>query len=146
MKHSRFLRGIAVAVAAGAGAGEQPTPPPKTTARAASRASYEKDLPNSLAREAKIPEATAAATALAKVPTGKIASVELERESGKLLYSYDIKVPGKSGIEEVQVDAMTGAIFGKVTHEGPATEKKEADDEAKEKSAAKSKTKKPPMI
>src|SRR4051812_43685757 len=103
---------------------------------------YKKDLPDSLVREAKIGESTAAATALAKVPKGKVSSVELEREGGKLLYSYDIKVPGKSGIDEVQVDAVTGAIVGKVVHESAAAEKKEAADEAKEKSAgSKSKAK-----
>jgi uncharacterized membrane protein YkoI len=146
MKKLGKLSMIALLVAA-ASAGAQATPAAKTATKSAStKTSYKKDLPDSLVREAKITEAAAAATALAKVPTGKVASVELERESGKLLYSYDMKVPGKSGIDEVQVDAMTGVIFGKVTHEGPATEKKEAADEAKEKSSAKQKTKKPPMM
>jgi uncharacterized membrane protein YkoI len=111
-------------------------------------ADYKKDLPDSLVREAKVSEPAAAATALAKVHNGKVASVELEREKGKLLYSYDIKVAGKSGIDEVQVDAMTGGIIGKVVHESAAAEKKEAADEAKEKKAAvktKAPTKKPPM-
>jgi uncharacterized membrane protein YkoI len=108
---------------------------------------YKKDLPDSLTREAKVTETAAAATALAKVPKGAIASVELEREGGKLLYSYDIKVAGKSGIDEVQVNAITGAIVGKVVHESPAAEKRETADEAKEKKAGvvKPKTKKPPM-
>ena len=29
--------------------------------------------------------------------------MELEKENGKLIYSYDIKTEGKSGIDEVQV-------------------------------------------
>ena len=107
-------------------------------------ASYKKDVPDSLARHAKIAEATAAATALAKVPNGRIESVELEREAGKLLYSYDIKVPGKAGIEEVRIDAVTGTLVGKVEHESPAAEKKEAAAEAREKKATPAKTKKPP--
>ncbi len=31
--------------------------------------------------------------------------------TGRLIYSYDIKVAGKPGIEEVHVDAMTGAVI-----------------------------------
>lgn len=86
-----------------------------------------------LQAEAKVSEATARATALAKVPAGStVAAEELEREHGKLLYSYDMKVPGKTGIDEVQVNAMTGAIVGKVMHESPKAEKKEAKAEKKE--------------
>jgi uncharacterized membrane protein YkoI len=90
-----------------------------------------------LKAEAKIPEATARATALAKVPGGKVKKYELERENGKLLYSYDIATPGKSGIDEVQVDAITGATVGDVVHESAATERKEAAKEAKEAKSAK---------
>lgn len=91
-----------------------------------------------LKAEAKIPEATARATALAKVPGGKVKKHELERENGTLLYSYDIATPGKSGIDEVQVDAITGAVIGNVVHENAATERKEAAKEAKEAKEAKS--------
>ena len=45
----------------------------------------------------------------------------LEVEEGCLVYSYDIKVPGKSGVEEVIVDAGTGAVL-KVEHESAAKE------------------------
>jgi uncharacterized membrane protein YkoI len=78
-----------------------------------------------LRAEAKIPEADARRTALAAVPGGKVQSHELERENGKLIYSYDIKVAGRTGIEEVNVDAMTGAII--------AHEHEDAKAEAKEK-------------
>jgi uncharacterized membrane protein YkoI len=91
-----------------------------------------------LKAEAKITEAAATTTALAEVPNGKIQSYELEREKGTLLYSFDIKVPGKSGIEEVQVDAITGHMIAH-EHETPAMEKKEAVAEAKEHAAAKKK-------
>ena len=58
---------------------------------------------------------------------------------GKLIYSFDIKVAGKSGIEEVAVDAMTGKVLA-VKHESPKQEAKEkAADAAKEKAAAKAK-------
>ena len=85
-----------------------------------------------LQKEAKISEATARATALKEVPNGTVKSSELERENGKLIYSYDITVPGKTGIDEVNVNAIDGSIVAK-QHESPKTEKKEAVQEAKEK-------------
>ncbi|MGI8400032.1 MAG: PepSY domain-containing protein [Gemmatimonadaceae bacterium] len=85
-----------------------------------------------LQNEAKISEATARVTALKEVPNGTVKSEEIERENGKLIYSYDITVPGKSGIDEVNVNAMTGAVVAK-SHEGAKAEKKEAIQEAKEK-------------
>jgi hypothetical protein len=93
--------------------------------------SYKKDLPDSLVKHAKVTESEAAATAQKRVPKGKIKSVEIERENKKLIYSYDFETPGKSGIDEVNVDAMTGKVIGGVQHETPATEKKEAAEEAK---------------
>jgi uncharacterized membrane protein YkoI len=87
---------------------------------------------SALQKEAKISEETARGTALKEVPNGTVKSSELERENGKLIYSYDITVPGKAGIEEVNVNAMTGAVVAKA-HESPTTEKKEAIKEAKEK-------------
>jgi uncharacterized membrane protein YkoI len=92
--------------------------------------SYKKDIPDSLAKRAKIVESAAAATAQKRVPKGKIEGVELEMEKGKLMYSYDLKTDGKSGIDEVNVDAMTGKIIG-FSHESPAAEKKEAAADAK---------------
>jgi uncharacterized membrane protein YkoI len=85
-----------------------------------------------LKAEAKVKEAEAIAIARKEVPTGKIESGEIERENGKLIYSFDIKVPGKSGIEEVNVDAMTGGLVAH-EHETPKAEKQEAAKEAKEK-------------
>ena len=67
--------------------------------------------------------AKARTAALARVP-GQIRSGELETENGKLLYSFDIKRPHRSGVEEVQVDAHTGAILS-VTHESAQSEAKE---------------------
>jgi uncharacterized membrane protein YkoI len=97
-----------------------------------------------LKAEAKIAEPAARATALAKVPGGHVKKFELERENGKLLYSYDIATKGKSGIDEVQVDAITGSVIGSVQHENAAKEKAEAKAEAKEaKAAKKAENKKP---
>ena len=85
-----------------------------------------------LKAEAKVSESDAIATAMKEVPDGKIQSAEIEREGGKLIYSFDIKVPHKSGIEEVNVDAVSGTVVKK-EHESPKAEKKEAAMEAKEK-------------
>jgi len=49
-----------------------------------------------------------------------------------LIYSYDITVPGKTGIDEVNVNAIDGSVVAK-QHETPKSEKKEAVQEAKEK-------------
>ena len=49
---------------------------------------------------------------------------EIEQEDGKLIYSFDFKIKGKSGTDEVNVDAMTGTIL-KVEHESPKAEAKE---------------------
>ena len=103
--------------------------------------SYKKEIPDSLAKKAKVTEAQAAEAAMKRVPKGKIEAVELEPEKGRLIYSYDLKTPGKSGIDEVHIDAMTGKVIG-FEHETPAMEKKEAADEAKEMKA-KAKPKKP---
>ena len=84
-----------------------------------------------LAAEAKISKEAATATALAKVPGGKVKSSELERERGRLIYSFDIKVPGKPGIEEVNVDAIDGTVVS-VDHEGAKAEKREAREDRAE--------------
>ena len=131
---------LAVAVAATTGvAGAQATGTYKSTVKPTSKTStakhhtaMKKEAENqaALQREAKIPEATARATALAQVPNGTVKSSELEREHGKLIYSYDISVPGKKGVEEINVNAIDGSIVAR-EHETPKMEKKEAAKEAK---------------
>ena len=87
-----------------------------------------------LAARAKISEATAQATALARVPGGRVKAHELERERGALIYSFDIAVPGHPGIEEVNVNALDGSIVD-ARHEGPAAERLEARQDRAEKAA-----------
>src|SRR5438552_12433213 len=88
--------------------------------------------PNSaLAAQAKVKMETARATALAKVPRSKFKAVELERENGKLIWSFELVVPHKPGIEEVNVDAISGKIVS-LEHEGPGTEAREAKQERAE--------------
>lgn len=90
-------------------------------------------------KAAKITPEAAMATALAKVPGGAVRSGEIEKEDGKTIYTLIIKVPGKSGVEEVNVDAMTGKIV--------AVEHEKDPEEAKAKAAApaKPKAKVPPQ-
>lgn len=86
-----------------------------------------------LMKRAKVSAEVATAAALARVPGGKVEKAELEEEKGKLIYSFDIKLAGKAGIEEVAVDAVSGKVLS-VEHESPA-------DEAKEKAADAAKAK-----
>lgn len=106
---------------------------------ARSQETYKREIPDSLAKIAKVSEEAAAKVAQKRVPKGTIQAVELEREKGRLIYSYDMKVAGKSGVEEVNVDAKTGKLV-RALHESAATEKKEA---AAEKKEGKPPTKKP---
>jgi uncharacterized membrane protein YkoI len=108
-----------------------------TASAAGAQATTKHETQAQLRAEAKIPMATAKATALAKVPGGRVKSSELERENGHLLYSFDIATKGKPGIDEVQIDALTGAQIGSVVHETPKDEKNEAKAEAREAKAAK---------
>lgn len=117
MKHSTriIIATLVASLAAAGGAAAQKTKP-ETQAQ--------------LMRQAKISKAVATKTALSKVPGGKVKSSEIERENGKLIYSFDIKVAGKSGIEEINVDAITGDVVAH-EHETAKAEKREATLEKK---------------
>jgi uncharacterized membrane protein YkoI len=95
-----------------------------TAALAANSASARTEHP-------RISMQAARASALALVPHGAIRSGELEREHGRLIYSFDIAVPNQTGIEEVQINAMTGRLVSR-THENPAAERQEVRAEARE--------------
>ena len=125
MKYASFVAGLAAVILAVPAMQAQGTP--------------KRDIPDALLKKAKITEAAATTTAQAKVPNGTIDALELENENGKLLWSFDFKVPGKSGIDEVQVNAVTGKIVGKVVHETPKDEKKEAAADAKAEKGKKAK-------
>ena len=64
-----------------------------------------------------------------KQATGKIEGEELERENGKLLYSFDIRTD-KGTITEVQVDAKTGKVLS-AKEESKADEAREKREDAK---------------
>jgi uncharacterized membrane protein YkoI len=130
---------LAIATVVATSAHAQATKAPS----AAKAKGYPKDMPAALVKEAKITEPQAAAIALKAVPGATIDKMELEKEDEKFIYSYDLKTAGKKGIDEVHVDAMTGALLGRA-HETPADEKAEA---AKEKAESKkAPAKKPPTL
>src|SRR2546423_9030333 len=81
-----------------------------------------------LARQAKITKEQAQEIALKRAP-GTVESGELEREHGKLVYSFDIR-NSKGTIDEVQVSAITGKIV-RVEHETRAQEEAEKRQEEK---------------
>ena len=87
---------------------------------------------DALMTQAKVTKEQATQTALGKVPNGVVKGAELEREHGKLIWSFDLAQSGKSGVTEVQVDAVTGKVVS-LKHESAANEAGEASAEAHEK-------------
>jgi surface antigen len=98
----------------------------------------EKHSKANLEAEATVSKADAEKTALAQVPGGKIKEGELEKEKGKLIWSFDIATPGTKDITEVQVDALNGGVVSK-TIESAADQAKEKQEEAREKKGKKEK-------
>jgi uncharacterized membrane protein YkoI len=78
-----------------------------------------------LMAQAKISKDTAQQTALAKVPGGTIKEGELEKEHGKIIWSFDVATLDPKYITEVNVDAITGEVV--------SVGKESAESEAKEK-------------
>ena len=79
-----------------------------------------------LAAEAKVTEADALQTALGQVPDGVVKESELEKEHGRLVWSFDITQPDSKDVLEVAVDAVTGKIVSMET-ESAKQESKEKD-------------------
>ncbi len=79
-----------------------------------------------LQAEAKISKEAATQTALGQVPHGTVKESELEREHGKLIWSFDMATPGTTDITEVNVDAITGQVIS-TSKESPESEAKEKD-------------------
>ena len=86
----------------------------------------EKQEQAELQAQAKISKEQAQQTALAKAPGGTVKDGELEKEKGKLIWSFDISTPGSKDITEVGVDAITGDVVS-VDKETPEQQKKEKD-------------------
>jgi hypothetical protein len=86
--------------------------PAKTWAQQSPRAAPDADP------RARIGQDAARSVALARVPGGSIAAVALKVEHGALVYFCDIAVPGKEGLEEVQVSAVNAEVLS-TQHLGP---------------------------
>jgi uncharacterized membrane protein YkoI len=82
-----------------------------------------------LMAQAKVGKAYAEQIALAKVPNGTAREGELEKEHGKLIWSFDITTPDSKDITEVEVDAITGSVLA-VDKETPEDQAKEAAGDA----------------
>jgi uncharacterized membrane protein YkoI len=78
-----------------------------------------------LEAQAKITRADAQQTALQRVPNGTVKEAEIEKEHGRLIWSFDIAVPDSKDIKEVAVDALTGQVV--------SIEIETAEQEAREK-------------
>ena len=115
MKQLVFVTTMLVSVSAHAAGLPCSIHPKKGTAEA--------DLP----ALAKITRSEAESTALkaVHVSNATVVSGELEAESGCLIYSFDIQVPGKKSITEVAVDAGTGKVLSQ-KREGPKAQAAEA--------------------
>lgn len=73
----------------------------------------------------RISKRRAKGIALRRVDHGaKIAGAEIEAEQGCLIWSFDTKIPGRKGVEEVNIDAGNGKVLG-VHHESAGAEASE---------------------
>jgi uncharacterized membrane protein YkoI len=131
MRITHFLPVVAIALSAAVAGAQAPAQHKKAETQA------------ELQKEAKLTMADARAMALKTVPGATIQAGEIEREGGKLIYSFDMKVAGKSGIDEVNIDAITGKLLSN-KHESPAAEKAEAKADAKAAKSAKAAAKAKP--
>lgn len=94
------------------------------SAQAAPQGSRMKEERPGLLAQAAITPDSARSLALARVPGGRIEEAEIEMEDERLVYSFDISVPGKRGVEEVLIDAKTGAFISE-EHESSRGEREE---------------------
>lgn len=70
----------------------------------------------------------AAKIALAQVSHGKIESAELEKEEGKLVWSFDVRTP--DDLTEVWVDAHSGEVLRSETESSESEANEQAIDRA----------------
>ena len=84
-----------------------------------------------LMKQSKITKVEAEQIALAKVPRGIVKSAEIEKEKGRIVWSFDIARPGTNDITEILVDAKTGKIIF-IQIESPRDQAKEAAADKKQ--------------
>ena len=68
-------------------------------------------LPASLQAQSPITRERAEAAALRLVPGGELMSGNLERDNGRLLWWFDVSIPGSRNLKVIRIDAYTGAIL-----------------------------------
>jgi uncharacterized membrane protein YkoI len=136
MSRSTLIAAAFVALIAASAGAQQPKAAAKPTKEQAAKPTKEQAAKEeaALRASAKVSEDSARKIALKAVPGGTVKAAEVEKENGKLIWSMELTVAGKKGIEEVNIDAMTGKVIAK-EHESDAKEAKEAKDEAKAKAA-----------
>jgi hypothetical protein len=81
---------------------------------------------------AEVSQADAEKIAVAKLNSKQavsIASAELEAERGCLIWSFDLRVAGRTGVQEIQVDAGNGKVLS-VKHESARAEAAKKSNEA----------------
>jgi hypothetical protein len=132
------LLGTALAAPA---AGAQTVPPKPAAAAKPAAVTTVTETKKGLLAQARIKPDSAMALARARVKGATMEAAEIEEEDGKLIYSFDMKVAGKDGIEEVTVDAKTGKVSQAHESGADVAKEKAADDKA---AAAKAAAKKPP--
>lgn len=104
------MNAVAIAMSAVLAAGGVRSAP---TQQAAGHRGYERAVSGRLLSQVRIGEDSSRVLALKAVP-GVVESVELVRERGRLLWVWDVQVPGKRSITEVSVDVLNGKV---VSHE-----------------------------
>lgn len=82
-----------------------------------------------LLAQARITPDSAIKIAMGRVPGGRITEAEIEMEGGLLVYSFDFVVAGKEGKEEVEVDALTGAVVGALQEDADDGEDEDEDED-----------------
>ena len=55
--------------------------------------------------------------AQAQRPSGTVTDAEIDEEGGRLVYEFTIAAEGVEGVDEVQIDAMTGEVVSVVCRE-----------------------------
>jgi uncharacterized membrane protein YkoI len=75
--------------------------------------------PVSLQAQSRITRQQAENAARELVPGGTIVGGNLERDRGRLLWWFDVSIPGSRNVKAIQIDAYTGAVVSNtLTPEG----------------------------
>jgi uncharacterized membrane protein YkoI len=75
-------------------------------------------LPGAAGAQSAVTRERAETSALKLVPGGAIVNGNLERLKDRLLWSFDVSIPGSKNVRAIQIDARTGILVSNVV-EGP---------------------------